>query len=239
MTYVHLIALNKTDGQGSGYHFASTDTQAIVQRQTAVLEAIQDESERSSLSFQYIPTDSSSYESVVAYNSYFNQFQVTDDLSEFIENLHAVQTPDAVDVACYLDRQYHFTSFTLQKLLYYTYAEYLVKYRTQPFRASFVAFDNGPVDRDVYRMRKYERDSMSSNFAFEEKFLGTKRGVMLLEVMDRVLESYADQFREMGLEEANLTHGQGTPWSVAYASGQNTPITDDVILTHHAAETLA
>ncbi|MCC4373595.1 type II toxin-antitoxin system antitoxin SocA domain-containing protein [Limosilactobacillus reuteri] len=52
-------------------------------------------------------------------------------------------------MASYLKTQFNLYTFPLQKVLYYSYADYLESKGHRLFLASFQAFDHGPVDRKV------------------------------------------------------------------------------------------
>lgn len=87
MPYIHLIALNRTNGQATAYHFSSKNDAEIVTEKARIITALDGEDNKSSVSFQIIPTDAPSYESVVSYNPYFKQFILSDQLDAFVERV--------------------------------------------------------------------------------------------------------------------------------------------------------
>lgn len=87
MPYIHLIALNRTNGCATAYHFSSKDRSAVINMKQKILSVLSTESAKSSVSFQIVPTDDSSYESVVSYNPYFEQFSLIADLQTLQESL--------------------------------------------------------------------------------------------------------------------------------------------------------
>lgn len=236
LMFMHMIALNRTSGRATAFHFASNDMSEIKNEKEKLLTTVSNGTSKTSLSFQMIPTNSADYESVVAYNPYFKQFDITEDLQSFRESIHITQSLSSVDVASFLERRFHTSSFTLQKVLYFIYADFLTEYGTAPFRAEFVAFDKGPVDFESYKIRKWHRESMCKDYAFEEKVLGGDSSQRLLKLIDKVVRKYAPKFKEMNDEESNLTHRTGTPWSIAHKKGYNASITDDMILKYHSNE---
>ncbi|ERL64636.1 hypothetical protein L248_0693 [Schleiferilactobacillus shenzhenensis LY-73] len=184
-----------------------------------------------------VPTEGALLADLQRYNPYFRQFTYSDTVADFVDTLTILQSLDAVDVAAYLHRTIkpRLTSFTLQKVLYFVYAEYLTKFGVPPFRANFVAFDNGPVEKDVYRLRKWQEHSLDDNYHFEEKVIGSPHEDLIPFITD-VYAEYGEHFRDMNDEAQNLTHRPGTPWSEARQHGQNTPITETAIIERHRFE---
>ena len=70
-----------------------------------ILNSVSNNQEKSSISFQVMPTNAKSYESVVKFNPYFKQFSATENLQDFAESIHVTQSLNAVDVSCYFERQ--------------------------------------------------------------------------------------------------------------------------------------
>ncbi|MBU6047128.1 SocA family protein [Lacticaseibacillus paracasei] len=238
MLFIHLVALNRTSGRATAYHFASPNISEVIAEKKRVISFLSGQKVKPSISFQVVPTESASYDSVNSYNSYFEPFKPTEDLKTFGESIHVTQALNSVDVASYLERKFHFSSYTLQKMLYFVYSEFLVRFQRPPFRADFIVFANGPVDYDVYEKRRWNRDSMGLNYGFEEKAFGSKDGKIIIDLIDFVNGKYEKCFQNMNDEGSNLTHRKGTPWSIAHAQGYNAPITDNLILKYHSRETI-
>ncbi|MBG1272425.1 SocA family protein [Lactobacillus paracasei subsp. paracasei] len=238
-SFIHLIALSRTSGHAIAYHFSTRDPEQLVENKMKIIAAVNDKGAGESLSFQVVQTMQQSFESVIEYNPYFKQFKKYSELDSFTTKLIQTHELNAVDVASYIDRKKHCTSYTLQKLLYYVYADILTKYDWRPFKATFLAFKHGPVEKYVYKVRNKHHPDMPVKFGLEEKHIGADKQALLTNTIEEVVSKYSGTYKNMNNEESNLTHKKKTPWSIAYRQGQNTQITDDMIRAYHQNEVLA
>ncbi len=74
------------------------------------------------------------------------------------------------EVAGYLKTHFNLHAFPLQKVLYYSYADYLESKGHRLFLASFQAFDHGPVERKVWRKAQDNlKELQEKNYDFIQK----------------------------------------------------------------------
>src|SRR5690606_31688827 len=90
---------------------------------------------------------------------------VTQDIERFIEVILNDQELSAYDLAKFILTVSSVSHLKLQKLIYYVYAEFLLRTGEKLFRDPIVAYKHGPVVEDVFK--KY-RSYGSSIIDFEE-----------------------------------------------------------------------
>ncbi|MCR1879264.1 type II toxin-antitoxin system antitoxin SocA domain-containing protein [Limosilactobacillus reuteri] len=74
------------------------------------------------------------------------------------------------EVAGYLKTHFNLHAFPFQKVLYYSYADYLESKGHRLFLASFQAFDHGPVERKVWRKAQDNlKELQEKNYDFIQK----------------------------------------------------------------------
>lgn len=147
------------------------------------------------------------------------------------------------DVASYILRKYPQVNdhrFAFDKILYYIYSDYLVKHKYPLFNARFVAFEKGPVEYDIYRIAKYEKERLLYNTSFELKVQFLSDCKEILDLIDEDIKKYKEYYDKVWYDyrssdaNANLTHRDSTPWSIARAKGKNSSISNaDIVKFHH------
>lgn len=136
------------------------------------------------------------------------------------------------------------THLKLQKLLYYAYAEYLLKTGRKLFSEPLVAFKYGPVVEEVFYTQRHNGSSII-DYKEDEMFvvstdvslpasvvrvIGADDGVAATDCIVEVLMRYkGHDARDL----VDKTHQHGGPWDKVYVEGMNRPITDDVIKSLH------
>ncbi|MBW3349711.1 Panacea domain-containing protein [Limosilactobacillus reuteri] len=140
-------------------------------------------------------------------------------------------------MAGYLKTQFNLHAFPLQKVLYYSYADYLESKGHRLFSASFQAFDHGPVDRKVWRKAQDNlKELQEKNYDFIQK---AALNPSIKEFIDNSVKKYANFFdsgQRFENSDQNPTHNNGTPWNRAYSKGRNTLLSDDDIKKYHYLE---
>lgn len=204
-----------------------------------IIQKISMKGVKDSVSYQMVPSATESLEGLLRDNPYFQQFSYAPTINDFVDELMILQSLDAVDVAAYLHRMIEprLTGFKFQQLLYFVYTEYLIQFGVPPFRANLTVCDNGPVEKDVYRLQKWEKHALDDNYHFEEKVLGTPHAD-LIPFIQKVDGRYGEHLRRASDEEQNLVQRPGSPWSEARKQGQNAPITETAIIARHQFEQL-
>lgn len=236
---VHLIALAKLGDESFAYHFSSDQYSEIVSKRLTLVEKTADIA--ASFSLHLLKTNNLSFNSVQEMDPYFDGVKPISDLNVFIKKVHQYSKLTSLDLASYLIRTYNLKPFSLQKTLYYMYADYLVSHQEAPFKANFVAFDKGPVDKDVYRIDKHASEALQEGVSFETKAEASGKFNRLVRIIDESVKKYSAYFDTAwgNDNKENPTHRKNTPWWIAYHKhGQNAPINDTIILKFHYVEKL-
>lgn len=245
--FIHFIALVNLNDKDVAYHFSSQDSMEVKIKQKEFNEKISvlPKSVKSIYSTHILPTEAENFDSVKLDDPYFEPFEEEKSLDKFIDFILSNIQLTAFDIATYLLRKdATLNEFSLQKLLYYIYSDYLVEYKKSLFKNRFVAFNYGPVDQNVYSTYRYNIDKLLSNVDFEVKLNAQDDVKGLLNFIDAELAKYGDYFTKLwdnhkaNDSEENLTHHKNTPWFIAYSKGQNTRISDDLIKKFHKNELL-
>lgn len=232
---IQLVELVTVDNENLAYHYASDNIDKVFNQEKKFNELTKNV--HLSFSSHVLATEGSSFDSLCKKDPYFKQFISYQNLESFVEKVKEKNLLTDEEVAGYLRVQFSLHAFPLQKVLYYSYADYLEKNGNRPFLALFQAFDHGPVDRKIWRMAQYAPDTLQrKNYDFAQKVAFNP---MIKTFIDNSVEKYA-QFFDNGqrFEDSsrNPTHNSGTPWDRAYQKGQNTLLTDDDIKNYHYLE---
>ena len=111
------------------------------------------------------------------------------------------------------------TPMHLQKLVYFAQARMLSIHRERLIHQDFEAWQLGPVVSDLYDALKQYKDAPVSQEIANAK--SDPLGLRERDLIERVFAIYGGQSAE---ELSELTHGQGTPWRRARASGNRRPV---------------
>lgn len=189
-----------------------------------------------------ITTDSDAWESVIKKDKYFEDLIVVTDYKDFIKLVGEDRTLTAFDVAKYILTTLPTTHLKLQKLLYFSYVEFLKRTGEPLFKDDIYAWKHGPVVESVYHEFKgfgkeqidYEEDDTITIIPNEVATNPSFMRIVLSEHGSVAIDSIFDVLDEFGLTEAwelvEKTHVSGGPWDKVYAEGINKTITDDDIL---------
>lgn len=234
----HLMAVSKQKDRFLVYDYVADNAEQVLSESQRISE-----SPIKNFVIRFVTTDSISFESVKKTDPYFDGAEVIDDLADFFSMLQEGLELTSVDVAAYIQKKYHLTRFQLLKVMYYLYADYLVKHGKPLFNASFKAWKRGPVDNEVYKIDRYH--PMKWNEAGDVR-AKTLESAHVLKTIDDSVEKYADFFKYNGIngysfdDSTNPTHRPGTPWSVVKErDGDNAIIDDETIKSCHYAEKIS
>lgn len=103
-------------------------------------------------------------------------------------------------------REKPLTNIKLQKLLYFTQGVYLAKYNKLAFEDNIIAWEYGPVVKDIYY--KYSLYGTEPIIVVEE--YDSKISLMLINAINIVLEAFLNTSQTDLIEE---TIKRGSPWS--------------------------
>lgn len=200
------------------------------------------------LSSHFIETESSSWESVAEYDPFFECVECTKTAEEFSKKIGKSRVLSGLDVANYILSKIKRTHLSLEKLVYYAYAEYLCKYSEPLFDDTIYAFRHGPVISSVYEAFKKNgsryiepvdiKDDSDVSIRVKEmparsRILFAKDGAQKLASIDKTIEKYG---RYSAGALVDLTHLDGSPWSHVDSTIPYQPISDDLIKTYHHIE---
>lgn len=235
--FTHFIALSKLSDIEIAYHFSSDTTDEIISVRDKFMDRSVSISD-AAYSIHALKTDSPSFESVKKMDPYFTDVKPFNSVDGFLDQVRELSQLNSIDVASYLIRHYEIRPFSLQKTLYYIYADQLVDGDKRLFISNFVAFDQGPVDQEVYRYNKHDHDSLLRQHELEKKLIISGKIDKIEAIIDSGVHKYNQYFDSLwGDPEDNPTHRQGSPWSIARDhGGQNAPILDKYILKAHHVE---
>ena len=123
----------------------------------------------------------------------------------------------------------------VQKLLYYAYSLYLVKYNerytnermNRLFDENIEAWEHGPVIREVYDYIK--------RLALSNQFLALRKEINL---SDKKTENFIDKIlmiygQYSGYELEQMTHTE-LPWKEAMGKARNSKISDETIYNYYS-----
>lgn len=232
---IQLVELVTVDNENLAYHYASDNIDEVFNQEKKFNELTKNIP--LSFSSHVLATEGASFDSLCKKDPYFRRFTSCQNLESFIKRVREKGQLTDKEVAGYLRKKFSLHAFPLQKVLYYSYADYLEKNEDRLFLASFEAFDHGPVDRSVWRMAQYDPDTLQKeNYDFAQKVAFNP---MIKVFIDNSVKKYAKFFDDgQRFEDSskNPTHNSGTPWDRAYKKGQNTLLTDDDIKKYHYLE---
>lgn len=229
----HLVAVSKQEDSSIGYVFSS-DKLSLVRNDLKRLRDDTQSARIDSYAVHTLTTDSYDQKSIVEYDTYFEDVHFTPSKSDFIEQLKIQSFPTSLEVASYIEKKFSLAPFALMKTVYYLYADYLETNKIPLFKAKFEAWDEGPVDRDVYRLKTHHLSQLKKIQDVRIKQTGA---FDILSYIDRFVEKNSKYLDSVKFSNDNPTHRPGTPWSlVRKEKGKNGLITDSDILSHHKEE---
>lgn len=203
------------------------------------------------LSSHFIGTKSDTWESVKEYDPYFDGVVCIDSVADFSEKIKKSRVLSGLNVATYILSKLKCTHLSLEKLVYFAYADYLCSYSDRLFEDKIYAFQHGPVIASVYEVYKrsgYEyvepfpgsgdiRDEELSTTIGEmpirSRILFAKNGADKVGSIDRTIKRYGGYTAR---ELVSLTHREGSPWSRVDSSKPYQIISDELIMKYHHVE---
>lgn len=240
----HFVAIlsDYVVGQRIGWHYASEDKldKGIISDFMRRVEACG----QTTLGIHKLSTESLEWSSVIEKDSFFEDVFVTEDMDVIIRQISASKELSVYDVVKFILSIKSVTHLKLQKLLYYAYAEYLLKTGRKLFYEPIVAFKYGPVVEEVFHTQRHNGSSVI-DYKEDEKFIlstdvtlpasvvrviSSDNGVIATECIVDVLLRYGDvDARDLVAK----THQAGGPWDMIYKEGMNYIITDEIIKSRH------
>lgn len=200
------------------------------------------------LSTHLIETGSVSWPSVAKYDPFFEDVECTKSVEDFSEKIKKGRVLTGLDVAAYILSKIECTHLSLEKLVYFAYADYLCGHSERLFEDRIYAFTHGPVVESVYETYKRSGIQYVKPLEFgvdsnvqtgvkelpaRSRILFAKDGAEKLLSIDKTVEKYG-KYTARALVE--LTHREGSPWSHVDSSMAYQLISDELIMAYHHIE---
>lgn len=153
-----------------------------------------------------------------------------------------------MDVATYILSKIKCTHLSLEKLVYFAYADYLCEHLERLFEDQIFAFTHGPVVDSVYETYKRSGSQYIKPLEFgvdsdvqtgvkelpaRSRILFAKDGAEKLRSIDQTIQKYG-KYTAGAL--VDITHRTGSPWSHVNSARAYQVISDDLIIAHHHVE---
>ena len=196
------------------------------------------------LSTHFIETQSLDWESVKEYDPFFEDVECIKSASEFANKIKKDRTISGLDVANYILSKIKCTHLSLEKLVYFAYAEYLCDYSEKLFEDKIYAFSHGPVIDSVYNIYKksgYDYlkpkdeniSAIVKEMPIKSRILFAKDGIKKIQSIDKTIEKYG---KYSASTLVGITHRQDSPWSKTDSKKAYQIISDDLIRDFHCVE---
>lgn len=122
---IQLVELVTVDNEDLAYHYASANIDEVFNQEKEFNELTKNIS--LSFSSHILATEEASFDSLCKKDPYFKQFTSYQNLAFFMEKVKEKSLLTDEEVAGYLRTQFNLHAFPLQKVLYYSYSDYLEK----------------------------------------------------------------------------------------------------------------
>ena len=200
------------------------------------------------LSTHLIETDSATWASVAMYDPFFEDVECTKSVEEFSEKIKKSRVLTGLDVATYILSKIKCTHLSLEKLVYFAYADYLCEHSECLFEDRIFAFTHGPVVDSVYETYKRSGSQYVKPLEFGDdsdvrvgikelparsRILFAKDGAEKLRSIDQTIQKYG-KYTAGAL--VDRTHRAGSPWSHVDSTRAYQIISDELIRAHHHVE---
>ena len=246
----HYIIMSSSYTDGARIALDITDTRLLSSQEIAKI--IQDIKQSCGndvpLSTHLIETGSNSWESVAEYDPFFEDVKCVRSVAEFSDKVKKGRVLTGLDVASFILSKMKCTHLSLEKLVYFAYADYLCEHSKRMFTDRIYAFKRGPVVESVYETYKrsgaqYVKSLDSGGdsdiqagvkeLPARSRILFAKDGAVKLRSIDKTVERYGGYAAGTLVE---FTHRADSPWSHVDSSKPYQVISDELIAAHHHAE---
>ena len=198
------------------------------------------------LATHLIETESDSWTSVAEYDPFFKNVKHIKSVEEFSEKIKKDRVLSGLDVANYILSKIKCTHLSLEKLVYFAYADYLCDHSERLFEDRIFAFTYGPVIESVYETYKRSGSAYIAALEFgndsdvqvnvkelpaKSRILFAKNGVEKLHSIDRTIQKYGNYSARALVD---LTHRPDSPWSYVDSTKPYQIISDELIIAHHS-----
>ena len=233
----YLIILEEYDHEGRlAFHMTITEKKDLEK-----IELYEEDLTELSIGFytHLITTSKDTIQSIKEKDSFFENVTIFEKYFDFKNVAKSPHGLNAMDIARYILMLKPTTPLKLQKLLYIVYERYFLNRKIELFKERFLAFDYGPVVKEVYSVYRGQSDvltekddqsvySVISNATtpITYKIFREEDSEYISSLIKDVIDEY-DGVSAWDMVEK--THKKNTAWDKAYKLGQNSPITVDLI----------
>ncbi|MBU8583010.1 DUF4065 domain-containing protein [Bacillus paralicheniformis] len=242
--FEHFIILfsDYREGRRIGFHKSSPDSSEIFEFMD-ILDDLKREFGNLSFGVHTVQTMDASWESVVEYDKFFSDVLEVKSLDLFKKYIREDNKITALDVANLFISKKACTHLKLQKLIYFFYCKFVKKYGSRPFDEQFIAWQYGPVVREVYdKYKEYGRQEITLNkeddsedilkgdpfkMSVHSKFKKTDFHKKIEDVVTETLEEFGHLYAS---QLVDITHVKNGPWDKVYNGiGAGQIIPEDLI----------
>ncbi len=200
------------------------------------------------LSTHLIETNSECWDSVAKYDPFFEDVECVESAEDFSARIKKGRVLTGLDVATYILSKVKCSHLSLEKLVYFAYADYLCAHFDRLFEDQIYAFTHGPVIESVYETYKRSGNQYVKPLEFgidsdiqsgvkelpaRSRILFAKNGAEKLRSIDKTLQKYG-KYTAGAL--VDFTHRQGSPWDRVDSTKAYQPIPDELIRKYHHVE---
>ncbi|MGL5381906.1 MAG: Panacea domain-containing protein [Culicoidibacterales bacterium] len=246
--YEHIIAITSSYDLGERIAWHYSEKELSMEILLYFKKLLDEQNLKFGFSIHKLQTTESTWDSVVAKDSFFASVEVYSDLELFLQQVRKDQYISALDIAKYVLSRMPMSNLKLQKIIYLIYADFLSRTGEKLFEDKIVAYQYGPVIQSVYSHYKCNgaqeiSDDSESKVILDEitipitlaKILRSTSSDEIIHSINNVLDKYGDKKPS---QLVDITHRSGTPWDIVYKSGfgKGCEIDDEKIKTHHHIE---
>ncbi|AVQ40481.1 hypothetical protein AL714_07905 [Clostridium botulinum] len=215
--YQHMILMcsDYSNERRIAFHKSYRDISSIIEFQK-ITELIKDEFKNIAFSFHHIPTIERTSKSVIEYDEYFRDVYFYSDIDKFKESITQSIEITPEDIIKYILIKSEFDQLQIQKLLFFTYQEYLKNHDEPLFKDTFEAWQYGPVIPEIYySLKKYKskkirlEDTELEKIKLKLKLSRIYDKDSIFDCVDNVIIKYGNN---TGGELIDKTHEKDSPW---------------------------
>ena len=195
-----------------------------------------------SISTHVLPSKSDSFEAIKEYDKFFSNVVLINNKEEFAKLINKDRYLDGYDVSKYILTKVPCTHLKLEKLVYFSYADYLLNNNKKLFNDKILAYQKGPIIKSIYKKYDNNLEDDEKVYSKEQDYLPIRSRLLASEdgpkkvmSIDKTLEKYGDL---SGSELVLLTHHENTPWSKVKERGLYKLINDNIIKKYHHNEVM-
>ncbi len=248
----HYIVMSSAYTEGTRIALDITSNSNILD--TALIQAIREYIKKECgedvpISTHMIQTESDSWDSIPAYDPYFQDVKCVESVQEFASIVKQSRVLSGMDVVMYILTKMKCTHLLLEKMVYFAYADYLCDHSKRLFEDPIYAFRHGPVIKSVYEAYKRsgyryvdpvdndkndrELHTNVGELPARSRILFARQGIEKVISIDATISKYG---KYTARELVELTHKENSPWSHIDSSKRYQEITDELIKKYHYVE---